>query len=85
MKEFPKEQLSKLNDYFDGEERRENKQNGEVIIWLEMSEAEIEEILSLKLSYKIYLATKKEKEQEEAFYKGTLSYYELKEYERTKK
>ena len=54
MKEFPQEQLARLNDYFDGDERRENKQNGEVIIWLEMKEEELQSILQLKFAYDVW-------------------------------
>lgn len=99
LEDFPKEKLSKLNDYFDGEERRSQKQNGENILWLEMSEEEIEEILEIKFAYKIYSHVKKkeehekefqewqklsEEEKDERFFLGTLNYWEKKEYERRK-
>lgn len=99
LEDFPKEKLSKLNDYFDGEERRSQKQNGENILWLEMSEEEIEDILEIKFAYKIYSHVKKkeenekefqewqklsEEEKDERFFLGTLDYREKKEYEKRK-
>lgn len=42
--EYPQEKIDRLNDYFDGEERRSQKQNGENINWIEMLEEEVLEI-----------------------------------------
>ena len=51
--EYPQEKIDRLNDYFDGEERRSQKQNGENINWIEMSDDEIEEILKIKFEYQV--------------------------------
>lgn len=48
---YKKSKVDLLNDYFDGNERRSQKQNGENINWIELSENEIEKILVIKFEY----------------------------------
>ncbi|MBL4703197.1 MAG: hypothetical protein JKY54_01665 [Flavobacteriales bacterium] len=48
---YPKEKADLIKDYFDGEERRELTQNGEVILWFEMSKEKLEKLLELKFEY----------------------------------
>jgi hypothetical protein len=48
---YNKSKVDILKDYFDGNDRRSQKQNGETINWIELSEEKIEEILQIKFEY----------------------------------
>lgn len=60
---YKKSKVDLLNDYFDGNERRSQKQNRENINWIELSDNEIENILTIKFEYETLQTLSKQNNQ----------------------
>ena len=60
---YKKSKVALLKDYFDGNNRRTQKINGESINWIELSEQEIENILEIKFEYETLQTLSKQNNQ----------------------